>query len=307
MSLCFFSSFFCVSSPVVGKEEVNHERFLYASCMREQCKKRKSEGENHRAIKRCCVDLEVPCECTEEGGGETKCVTQKRCDEGLFSFFSPLFFLFFPFFFPLFFPFFPPFFPLFFSFFLRDFEGGECCDKEGAVAIKPCLSPCFNETSSCALSEAGKDCQREIDPCVAMTNCRSSICSGMVADVNVPYKETCCSSTVAMLEQEVEEKVVGLVISFSVHGMDCASCATTLESNLLNLSGVNSAKVGFLSKIAEVSYEPWWLMLVPSVLQLKKLDIVLFLILVKRRVRLPFKSWETWMLQSWRPWRATEL
>jgi Cu+-exporting ATPase len=89
-----------------------------------------------------------------------------------------------------------------------------------------------------------------------MTNCRSSICSGMVADVNVPYKETCCSSTVAMLEQEVEEKVVGLVISFSVHGMDCASCATTLESNLLNLSGVNSAKVGFLSKIAEVSYEP---------------------------------------------------
>lgn len=75
-------------------------------------------------------------------------------------------------------------------------------------------------------------------------------------DLNVPLLENSdeVAITVPELDYKKDEKI--RTVMFRVRGIECASCATSIESALGNLSGVQSVTVSPLQGQAVVKYVP---------------------------------------------------
>lgn len=70
--------------------------------------------------------------------------------------------------------------------------------------------------------------------------------SGPVAELLLPDKTAQAASSAPALQHA----------SFRIEGMDCAACATAIEGKLKNVAGVQTVRVSFEQKAAEVDYNP---------------------------------------------------
>jgi len=68
--------------------------------------------------------------------------------------------------------------------------------------------------------------------------------SGPVAELLLPDKTAQAASFAPALQH----------VSFRIEGMDCAACATAVEGKLKSVAGVQTVRVSFEQKAAEVDY-----------------------------------------------------
>lgn len=82
------------------------------------------------------------------------------------------------------------------------------------------------------------------------SSCCSTDATGQETEVN----SSCCSSSLESVQsKETNEKFANATKTFRVTGMDCPSCAVTLEKGLSNRNGVESVKVNYAAGKMTVS------------------------------------------------------
>jgi len=89
---------------------------------------------------------------------------------------------------------------------------------------------------------------------------KKTSCSHLNNDVN-SKEMTCCSSEVAETVQEIDSNIINSEtvtdgnLTYRVYGMDCGSCAKSIENHLINLPYVQHVSVNFSTSKMNVAHE----------------------------------------------------
>src|SRR5690625_508870 len=147
-----------------------------------------------------------------------------------------------------------------------------CCGAENREIALSCCSEESTEksTDSCSTldsTESHRSSTEAADSTLSCctseelaSNCNSYTSSESTTDFcSTAEKESCCSNSeeVTTVMDSVQE---GQKIEYKVYGMDCPSCASTIEKGLQRLKNVISAKVNYntekLQVVADGGYSP---------------------------------------------------
>ncbi|WP_163538472.1 heavy metal translocating P-type ATPase [Gracilibacillus sp. YIM 98692] len=126
----------------------------------------------------------------------------------------------------------------------------KCCRSKKNIKVQDNSSCCSNsnenvkstnekETDSCCSSQASSKREEE-----TTTSC----CSSNHDEGNQPItneKSSCCSSTVEQPSNSTNPMQSGEKVEYRVDGMDCPSCALTIEKGLNKLDNIQEAKVNY--------------------------------------------------------------
>ena len=132
----------------------------------------------------------------------------------------------------------------------------ECCADEVPTAKEPekCEAGCCEQEAVLVSSSSSSKCAdsscctpKPSSPQPPKSSCSDGCCSLTDAKVD----PLLVAAEAALAKKEGDEQV-----SFQIEGMDCSSCASTLETSLMKQKGVLATKVNFLSKLGEVAFEP---------------------------------------------------
>lgn len=109
-----------------------------------------------------------------------------------------------------------------------------CCSNEVNLVEEKssCCSSSVNQVeikSTCCGSEVEKE----------MTSCSNG--------VNIE-NDSCCAVETKDLNKQNESLLQKAKTEFTIHGMDCPSCATSIEKNLKRLKGISEAEVNYSSE-----------------------------------------------------------
>ncbi|AVQ98195.1 heavy metal translocating P-type ATPase [Oceanobacillus iheyensis] len=106
----------------------------------------------------------------------------------------------------------------------------ECCSSQ------PKAAPI--EASGCCSSGASNN-QEEITSCCSNEKDKP--------ESHTPKKEesSCCASSVSPMEHNPKSSLTGEAMEYSVQGMDCPSCALTIEKGVRSLDNIQEAKVNY--------------------------------------------------------------
>ena len=114
----------------------------------------------------------------------------------------------------------------------------ECCSSEPKEEVKsPCCSSEEPEESACCSSNPDET-----------STCASNDEASLIQITPSQAKaepEACCSTTEETTEPVHDSTQTNEKIEFKMHGMDCPSCATTIEKGLERLTNVVSANVSY--------------------------------------------------------------
>ncbi|MBT2727482.1 cadmium-translocating P-type ATPase [Bacillus sp. ISL-75] len=117
-----------------------------------------------------------------------------------------------------------------------DKETDSCCSAKSSLVVidvKPTNSSC------CSSSKAS------LGDVVAMKN-STSCCSSKSEEHNTgTEKSSCCSSKAEELSLNNISSAIGEKVEYRIHGMDCPSCALTIEKGLNGLTGIQEVKVNY--------------------------------------------------------------
>jgi Cu+-exporting ATPase len=127
-----------------------------------------------------------------------------------------------------------------------------CCESE-----KPKEKNDYCEKECCESQKLEDHCKK--DCCESEKTAVAVVSDTSIEQMEaVTCKGSCCDrNTEAPVESILEGRGFdsGQKVAFTIQGMDCSSCATSLESTLRKQSGVSWAKVNFLSKLGEVNFD----------------------------------------------------
>lgn len=140
----------------------------------------------------------------------------------------------------------------------------ECDGSEEKVALK------LSEKNIRPAVTVEAEEEEEVKP--ATKKCKDGCCkpkgivvaidgqkSDLSNDISLEFASDGCSATFPL--EQTQEQVDHVredceKVAFSIQGMDCSSCASSVESSLKKQVGVLHAKVNFLSKLGDVSFDP---------------------------------------------------
>lgn len=139
----------------------------------------------------------------------------------------------------------------------------EVMPKDDAIA---CEKGCCDVTKEDKSNLVGENCASRVSENVGCgSNChceeeRPVLFEVETLEENHHQHGPCCahaeSSASVVIEAETLKGSGGEHVSFSIEGMDCSSCASTLQSSLMKHKGVLDSRVNFLSKLGEITFEP---------------------------------------------------
>ncbi|MEN2768850.1 heavy metal translocating P-type ATPase [Ornithinibacillus xuwenensis] len=125
-----------------------------------------------------------------------------------------------------------------------------CCKQQSFQEI-----PLTTEKSSCCNSEDTKDdcCSPHASDPVLEEN---STCCSSSSDERNQGNPSCCASHEDEAVNQPDTSIQGAANEYRVFGMDCPSCALTIEKGLRGLSGIHDATVNYnTGKLQVVGYD----------------------------------------------------
>ncbi|WP_088051961.1 heavy metal translocating P-type ATPase [Virgibacillus dakarensis] len=117
--------------------------------------------------------------------------------------------------------------------------GDSCCNDQGVAATT-------TNTSCCGSQSESVNNEAVADSCCSQESIKESdirsCCSG-IEDETTTETSNCCSNKDEIIPNINTTAVTGEKFEYRIHGMDCPSCAVTIEKGLNGLNDIQEAKV----------------------------------------------------------------
>ena len=101
-----------------------------------------------------------------------------------------------------------------------------------------------NEKTLVTVQEKNSCCSSQISLGDVVVNTKSTSCCSSKNEDNSSEKISCCSTNVEDIPQDTLS-TIGEKVVFRIHGMDCPSCALTIEKGLSGLQDIQEVKINY--------------------------------------------------------------